>query len=109
MLHLMQFQHTAARRRLAGFYLLKRCFFMFQHTAARRRLGLLRSILFGNCCFNTQPPEGGWVPENRKKTSTQCFNTQPPEGGWFLFPSLLFFLYLFQHTAARRRLEVLKI
>ena len=82
---------------------------MFQHTAARRRLGLLRSILFGNCCFNTQPPEGGWVPENRKKTSTQCFNTQPPEGGWFLFPSLLFFLYLFQHTAARRRLEVLKI
>ena len=32
------------------------------------------------------------------------FNTQPPEGGWLLFTSLLFFFYLFQHTAARRRL-----
>ena len=56
-------------------------------------------------CFNTQPPEGGWVsikPEtcrdwavsthSRPKAAgcrlnhhpgiRRCFNTQPPEGGW---------------------------
>ena len=56
-------------------------------------------------CFNTQPPEGGWVSEHpatvaeitvsthsRPKAAGKtksappltgtCFNTQPPEGGW---------------------------
>ncbi|EFC86903.1 hypothetical protein NEIMUCOT_06682 [Neisseria mucosa ATCC 25996] len=54
--------------------------------------------------FNTQPPEGGWMPcgesvgtdwvstHSRPKaaggslyglnTACSCFNTQPPEGGW---------------------------
>ena len=36
--HLM-FQHTAARRRLAGATGSGKTTFMFQHTAARRRLG----------------------------------------------------------------------
>ena len=37
------------------------------------------------------------------------FNTQPPEGGWLeskIFPIMNF---KFQHTAARRRLELIKL
>ena len=33
-----------------------------------------------------------------------CFNTQPPEGGWTSILVLCIFAYVFQHTAARRRL-----
>ena len=77
----------------------------FQHTAARRRLGRLWEILVRNCCFNTQPPEGGWAERKveavkaerfqhtaaRRRLAQQTykdrtpfyrFNTQPPEGGW---------------------------
>ena len=32
------------------------------------------------------------------------FNTQPPEGGWSLAPEAYDCAFLFQHTAARRRL-----
>ena len=35
---------------------------MFQHTAARRRLvsfAVMKSVQ--DLCFNTQPPEGGWA------------------------------------------------
>ena len=58
---------------------------LFQHTAARRRLvnGVSFFLCFF-CCFNTQPPEGGWP--------TRTFL-----GACYL---------LFQHTAARRRLEM---
>ena len=34
-------------------------------------------------CFNTQPPEGGWVRYRQSIGSFEfSFNTQPPEGGW---------------------------
>ena len=79
--------------------------------------------------FNTQPPEGGWgslvfhhsldsvvSTHSRPKAagtglvllkSTQIgFNTQPPEGGWGLQLKQLMLLLMFQHTAARRRLDV---
>ena len=36
-------------------------------------------------CFNTQPPEGGWVLQRDYVDDLESFNTQPPEGGW---PSL---------------------
>ena len=100
----------------------------FQHTAARRRLGdnQTKSLLI--CCFNTQPPEGGWDGLNTHSTrrkngfNTQppeggwicfksfaksflCFNTQPPEGGWAPSSPLSPRSPLFQHTAARRRLD----
>ena len=65
---------------------------------------------FAHQCFNTQPPEGGWIDgipdlkiphevstHSRLKAagSTACnisgsnsgFNTQPPEGGWRLAPA----------------------
>ena len=76
------------------------------------------------CCFNTQPPEGGWVPHQAVRTRRPRFNTQPPEGGWpppftLLRPLVSFNTQppeggwhigssrkatKFQHTAARRRL-----
>ena len=121
---------------------------LFQHTAARRRLDGYFVAYENHICFNTQPPEGGWPSENKRPFLLVCFNTQPPEGGWLssrlpsccpivsthsrpkaagieavlpvpLSPSfntqppeggwifhLLFLLLtpLFQHTAARRRL-----
>ena len=78
------FQHTAARRRLgrgsaqflraltvsthsrpkaAGFAgaVVVVVDFKFQHTAARRRLDPIRRLRSAASCFNTQPPEGGWV------------------------------------------------
>ena len=102
------FQHTAARRRLAvlKFFLATRrgvsthsrpkaagrlsrylvCSArVFQHTAARRRLGDLKERCSTSHSFNTQPPEGGWVPAGRLLATHSCFNTQPPEGGWAPF------------------------
>ena len=76
----------------------------FQHTAARRRLA---GQDFDNSryeCFNTQPPEGGWFNSKSKPFKTNCFNTQPPEGGWQGRLVINAFYTLFQHTAARRRL-----
>ena len=34
-----------------------------------------------------------------------CFNTQPPEGGWSFTCYFRQTVFVFQHTAARRRLE----
>ena len=33
------------------------------------------------CCFNTQPPEGGWSAGRQASKRLSGFNTQPPEGG----------------------------
>ena len=33
-------------------------------------------------CFNTQPPEGGWMDNAVIAQHYGRFNTQPPEGGW---------------------------
>ena len=79
--------------------------------------------------FNTQPPEGGWRAPNGCHTSANGFNTQPPEGGWLANPKSLSQQGVsthsrpkaagpkppkpinrgkrFQHTAARRRLELI--
>ena len=83
------------------------------------------------CCFNTQPPEGGWAPRrdtaagalvsthSRPKAAGLAkadyfgapfgFNTQPPEGGWFRAVFCKDDFAAFQHTAARRRLELLPL
>ena len=55
---------------------------MFQHTAARRRLVPHPLCQFWYDCFNTQPPEGGWLQNRLPMLCQQRFNTQPPEGGW---------------------------
>ena len=102
--------------------------FEFQHTAARRRLASSKTPLYLiYICFNTQPPEGGWARAVERTAIKRGFNTQPPEGGWVVildgwrgdaavsthsrpkaagqkgtYGSALD--SLFQHTAARRRL-----
>ena len=81
---LLQFQHTAARRRLEAIVAWAMKYGLFQHTAARRRLVPYRAFLF---------------------VRTVCFNTQPPEGGWSTRPTASRYAPKFQHTAARRRLE----
>ena len=78
----LQFQHTAARRRLGlacsnGFTYAK-----FQHTAARRRLGLCRLKPFDNFLF--QHTAARRRLGRRARPDSYCC--------------------LFQHTAARRRL-----
>ena len=74
--------------------------------AAGHGLGKLRA-----CCisFNTQPPEGGWSDSEGFRLVTIGFNTQPPEGGWFSNAMLFKMKLMFQHTAARRRLDVCDI
>ena len=39
-----------------------------------------------------------------RSSTSSCFNTQPPEGGWLHKISKMGRLLVFQHTAARRRL-----
>ena len=122
----MWFQHTAARRRLAG------CTFVASFDVSFNTQppeGGWFCLLVHHFCvrsFNTQPPEGGWIIHFFKLFLTFCFNTQPPEGGWFCNACLYFpcnsfntqppeggwtstysdcsYSSMFQHTAARRRL-----
>ena len=83
-------------------------------------------LMVRRCCFNSQPPEGGWlfvVPHSWLSQEFQLtaarrrlgggrhifclnfgFNSQPPEGGWDFFLSPSIAPRLFQLTAARRRL-----
>ena len=46
-------------------------------------------------CFNTQPPEGGWLGFRPSRCKKYCFNTQPPEGGWFSYDALFCLRYGF--------------
>ena len=77
-------------------------------------------------CFNSQPPEGGWInghaivkfiprfqltaarrrlePCKRAWKKRGGFNSQPPEGGWVMLDPLTASVAKFQLTAARRRL-----
>ena len=101
-----EFQHTAARRRLAAYSI----------PALSNRSGFNTqppeggwwgkfNLPFFTSCFNTQPPEGGWPPVRTTKISAPfCFNTQPPEGGWSWGGYSPNPATKFQHTAARRRL-----
>ena len=99
----------------------------FQLAAARRRLARGLCVFPNAICFNSQPPEGGWLrvvlvfePPSIVSTRSRpkaagfspklkiiirgSFNSQPPEGGW---PCRHFFgaqLVMFQLAAARRRL-----
>ena len=106
------FQLTAARRRLAMITPLRCPHCPFQLTAARRRLVwppnsfcLAMSVSthsrpkaagpascpwhYSNPCFNSQPPEGGWLHRSLPQQRQGRFNSQPPEGGWPLFHMLV--------------------
>ena len=101
-----RFQHTAARRRL-GYIQYHPCSDTMVSTHSRpkaagqpangSRLLMIR--------FNTQPPEGGWQDSSDGLSWLPSFNTQPPEGGWSGNTTHDQTVELFQHTAARRRLD----
>ena len=101
----MEFQHTAARRRLVTAADNPTHSSLFQHTAARRRLALFVFFRFISTLVSThsRPKAAGKSPamlcgstivstHSRPKAagltrlcgyqSHQSFNTQPPEGGW---------------------------
>ena len=44
--------------------------------------------------FNTQPPEGGWIPAFKSRVLGRSFNTQPPEGGWVMRLVLVYRLHI---------------
>ena len=77
----------------------------FQHTAARRRLGagVRLRLLEHEVSTHSRPKAAGYRP----CCDVQCysrFNTQPPEGGWESPDTPNSPNTPFQHTAARRRL-----
>ena len=58
-------------------------------------------------CFNTQPPEGGWMREITGKRFNGKFQHTAARRRLASIFVLCIFAYMFQHTAARRRLETL--
>ena len=83
------FQLTAARRRLGRCINRAAIDRAFQLTAARRRLGRYLITCSTLRCFNSQPPEGGWLTTNSEGEHHDRFNSQPPEGGWWMASRLI--------------------
>ena len=77
----------------------------FQHTAARRRLGQCARVGGSSESFNTQPPEGGWFMTRTTLLEYVSVSTHSrPKAAGVHFLRLPNSDYVFQHTAARRRL-----
>ena len=100
------FQHTAARRRLVSYHITA-VLFHFRFNTQPPEGGWVPARYPARCRgrFNTQPPEGGWRHRRTVRRHTAGFNTQPPEGGWMDRLTTVAREVVFQHTAARRRLE----
>ncbi len=78
-----EFQHTAARRRLALLDKSNKCNGVVSTHSRPKAAGPLHWLeLRGFTSFNTQPPEGGWYLPSSPFLLRPSFNTQPPEGGW---------------------------
>ena len=127
----LQFQHTAARRRLVAsmettFKVLPVSThsrpkaagmgnggdldsLMFQHTAARRRLDETDRNRCRLCSFNTQPPEGGWRLVKVDFTVNDGFQHTAARRRLVPFAPKANRVFKFQHTAARRRLVEARI
>ena len=77
----------------------------FQHTAARRRLGLKRRHhRMAARSFNTQPPEGGWQVRHSHESCRISVSTHSRPKAAGTRHKALTRMAAFQHTAARRRL-----
>ena len=78
-----EFQHTAARRRLAKPKPPLTAQAKFQHTAARRRLGRTSQSAGRTSHVSTHSrPKAAGGHQQIMAHFVVCFNTQPPEGGW---------------------------
>ena len=82
---------------------------LFQHTAARRRLdwALFLNAL-GLLVSTHSRPKAAGLRHSTTSLRWCGFNTQPPEGGWSRPAPLMPLTFGFQHTAARRRLEIFR-
>ena len=77
----------------------------FQHTAARRRLDRHWRRRDGKSRVSTHSrPKAAGAATRQEIPRPPSFNTQPPEGGWVPFELSAIHGVEFQHTAARRRL-----
>ena len=78
---------------------------MFQHAAARRRLANSYDVDVRILRVSTRSrPKAAGSRHWWKPYQQACFNTQPPEGGWIGSVVASFTAFGFQHAAARRRL-----
>ena len=77
---------------------------LFQHTAARRRLESAAVLPPAMNCFNTQPPEGGWVLRTKASINELEFQHTAARRRLAVTPTSAVPSEKFQHTAARRRL-----
>ena len=75
---------THSRPKAAGFSDLNRFLYLQVSTHSRPKAAgfTFFTTSHRNVCFNTQPPEGGWVLYLNNWINDVSFNTQPPEGGW---------------------------
>ena len=102
------FQHTAARRRLGQTAPKHQPNDQFQHTAARRRLVYHRPACMQVVSVSTHSrPKAAGQACSHARCGSRCFNTQPPEGGWLELTFERCIEVAFQHTAARRRLAAM--
>ena len=80
----------------------------FQHTAARRRLVTdhVPVYWYDEVSTHSRPKAAGFHRQDCI-SAFKGFNTQPPEGGWRVYNWDGLTATKFQHTAARRRLEII--
>ena len=94
-----EFQHTAARRRLAR-SLASICLALTVSTHSRPKAAgcLAVDVEITALSFNTQPPEGGWLYPRKRTYHITGFNTQPPEGGWLVFCRIVQICWVSTHS-----------
>ena len=102
----LQFQHTAARRRLLGFFANFRRTLRFQHTAARRRLlmGKLFAIKQGFVSTHSRPKAAADHNTKVKNFISPVSTHSRPKAAALASVCGKALNEWFQHTAARRRL-----
>ena len=64
----------------------------------------MRRLALRFCCFNTQPPEGGWPCDSFGISTESGFQHTAARRRLVSLPAATAFPVAFQHTAARRRL-----
>ena len=99
------FQHTAARRRLEMTSLTaERAVFVSTHSRPKAA-GCRNPAIRPSLAVSTHSrPKAAGPKSAAGRRPKYCFNTQPPEGGWVFVVGVFDIDARFQHTAARRRL-----
>ena len=102
----VEFQHTAARRRLGQYRRVQRVCFRVSTHSRPKAAGTMDGYAAceGDVSTHSRPKAAGRYLENQRQ-KRNGFNTQPPEGGWTTTRQSLLASNKFQHTAARRRLD----